>query len=83
MNHNILLIDDDRSFRDSMSLFLKDEGFNVRAVANGDEAIALARQQIIPFSIALVDYHSFLIQSNFAPSFFQPILSCRPYHPQK
>lgn len=57
MNHNILLIDDDRSFRDSMSLFLKDEGFNVRAVANGDEAVALARQQIIPFSIALVDYH--------------------------
>ena len=44
MKHTILLIDDDKSFRDSMSLFLKDEGFNVRAVSNGDEAIALARQ---------------------------------------
>lgn len=57
MKHNILLIDDDRSFRDSMSLFLKDEGFTVRALSNGDEAVALVRQQIIPFSIALVDYH--------------------------
>ena len=57
MKHNILLIDDDKSFRDSMSLFLKDEGFCVRALSNGDEAVALVRQQIVPFSIALVDYH--------------------------
>ncbi len=57
MKHNILLIDDDKSFRDSMSLFLKAEGFCVRALSNGDEAIALVRQQIILFSVALVDYH--------------------------
>ncbi len=57
MKHTILLIDDDKSFRDSTSLFLKAEGFDVRAVSNSDEAIALVRQQIILFSVALVDYH--------------------------
>ena len=57
MKHAILLIDDDKSFRDSMSLFLKSEGFNIRALSNGDEAIALVRQQITLFSVALVDYH--------------------------
>ncbi len=57
MKHTILLIDDDKSFRDSMSLFLKSEGFNVRALSSGDEAIALVRQQIILFSVVLVDYH--------------------------
>ena len=57
MKHTILLIDDDKSFRDSMSLFLKSEGFNVRALSSGDEAIALVRQQIVLFSVALVDYH--------------------------
>ncbi len=40
-----------------MSAFLEDEGFFVRAVSSGDEGIALIRQKIIPFSLALVDYH--------------------------
>ena len=40
-----------------MSAFLEEEGFFVRAVPNGDEGIALVRQKVIPFSLALVDYH--------------------------
>jgi DNA-binding NtrC family response regulator len=57
VQHNILLIDDDASFRASMSAFLSDEGFFVRTAANGDEGVALVRQKVIPFSLALVDFH--------------------------
>lgn len=57
MRHNILLVDDDRTFLESMSLFLKNEGFHVYPLTNGDEAIALIRQGIISFSVALIDYH--------------------------
>ncbi len=57
MQHNILLVDDDAGFRGSMSAFLEEEGFFVRAVSSGDEGIALIRQKVIPFSLALVDYH--------------------------
>lgn len=57
MLHNILLIDDDAAFRASMSTFLSDEGFIVRSVASGEEGIALIRQKITAFSLALVDFH--------------------------
>lgn len=57
MKHNILLIDDNAVFLRSMSEFLEQEGFLVRAVARGDEGVALVRQRIIPFSLALIDYH--------------------------
>mgnify|MGYP000116562330 FL=1 len=57
MKHNILLVDDDFAFRKAMTSFLEDEGFFVKAVSNGDEAIALVRQKLIPFSLALIDYH--------------------------
>lgn len=57
MKHNILLIDDNPAFRSSLTSFLEDEGFFVRAVESGEIGIALVRQKLIPFSIALVDYH--------------------------
>ena len=57
MKHHILLIDDACSFRESTSSFLKKEGYEVTSVANGDEAIAIVRQGISQFSLALVDYH--------------------------
>ncbi|MBL7670302.1 MAG: sigma-54-dependent Fis family transcriptional regulator [Bdellovibrionaceae bacterium] len=57
MKHNVLLVDDDPAFRRTMSDFLEEEGFFVRAVSSGDEGIALIRQKVIPFSLALVDYH--------------------------
>ena len=57
MKHSILLIDDDIAYRRSTTAFLEDEGFFVRAVETGDEGVALIRQQVFPFTIALVDYH--------------------------
>lgn len=57
MKHNILLIDDDAAIRSSMKAFLEDEGFFVKAVESGAEGVALVRQKIVPFSLALVDYH--------------------------
>lgn len=57
MKHNILLIDDDPAILSAMTAFLKDEGFFVKAVSNGPEGIALIRQNTIPISLALVDYH--------------------------
>lgn len=57
MKHNILLIDDDAAILTSMTAFLTDEGFFVKAVQSGLEGIALIRQKTIPFSLALVDYH--------------------------
>lgn len=40
-----------------MSMFLKDEGYEVTVVSGGDEAVALVRQDVHQFSIALIDYH--------------------------
>lgn len=40
MKHNILLIDDDLSILKSMSDFLSDEGFFVKAVQSGSEGAA-------------------------------------------
>ncbi|MCK6599399.1 MAG: response regulator, partial [Bdellovibrionaceae bacterium] len=57
MKHNILLVDDDAVFRKAMGSFLEDEGFFVKSVSSGDEAIAIVRQKLIPFSLALIDYH--------------------------
>lgn len=57
MKHNILLIDDDPAILKSLTGFLNDEGFFVKAVQNGSEGAALIRQKTIPFSLALVDYH--------------------------
>lgn len=57
MQHNILLIDDDPAIRSSMKSFLEDEGFFVKAVESGDEGVALVRQKVLPFSLALIDYH--------------------------
>jgi len=54
---NILVIDDKASTRDSTKLFLEKEGFFVKAVATGGEAIALIRQKIIKFAAAVVDFH--------------------------
>ena len=52
-----ILIDDDPAIRSSMKAFLEHEGFFVKSVETGDEGIALVHQKVIPFSLALVDYH--------------------------
>lgn len=40
-----------------MRVFLQEEGFIVRTVGNGSEGIALIRQNISSFSLAIIDYH--------------------------
>lgn len=57
VKHNILLIDDDLRVLASTKAFLEQEGFFVKAVQNSDEGIALVRQNTIPFSLALIDFH--------------------------
>jgi DNA-binding NtrC family response regulator len=57
MKHYILFIDDNDRLRESMQRFFDREGFVGKCVATGAEGIALVRQKIFPFSIALVDYH--------------------------
>lgn len=57
MKHGILLVDDDKNFLETMSSFLKNEGYSVIACQSGDEAIAIVRQNLYAISIALVDYH--------------------------
>lgn len=57
VKHHILVIDDDINVRNSMRAFLQDEGFQVRTFASGDEAIALIRQNIVQFTLAMVDFH--------------------------
>ena len=57
LQHNILLVDDDPNIRNSMVAFLKDEGFAVRAVETGEEAIAIVRQGINQFSLGVIDFH--------------------------
>lgn len=57
MKHNILLVDDDKGFLDSMSSFLRSEGYGVISSQSGDEAVAIVRQGLYSISLALVDYH--------------------------
>lgn len=40
-----------------MKSFLQEEGFLVKTVSGDDEGIAYIKQNIIPFSLAIVDYH--------------------------
>lgn len=57
MKHTILLVDDNQSFCLSMATFLKDEGFNVTVCYDGYEAVAMVRQKMHQFSVALIDYN--------------------------
>jgi two-component system, NtrC family, nitrogen regulation response regulator NtrX len=57
MKHYILFIDDNDELRASMQSFFDKEGFTGKCVATGEEGIALVRQKVFNFSLALVDYH--------------------------
>lgn len=57
MKHHILLVDDDPTLIKAMIGFLSGEGFSVTTCDNGFEAIALVRQKIQQFSVALIDYN--------------------------
>lgn len=57
MKHYILFIDDNEKLLQSMQDFFDREGFIGKCVSTGHEGIALVRQKVFPFSVALVDYH--------------------------
>lgn len=57
MKGNILVIDDDNFIRDALKMTLEAEGFFVKGVSSGAEGIALIRQRLLPFVLAIVDYH--------------------------
>lgn len=75
MKHHILLIDDDQVIRTAMKSFLQDEGFLVKTVATGEEGIALIKQNIIPFSLAIIDYH---LQNESGKDVIKKIMSINP-----
>lgn len=52
---NILLIEDDLSMRETVKAILEDDGYAVKGVETGLEAIELANQ--MSFDIALIDYN--------------------------
>ncbi|MFQ6098437.1 MAG: response regulator [Armatimonadota bacterium] len=49
----VLIIDDDRSMRLTLSLILEDEGYRVLTAASGEDGLAMARTN--PVDVALVD----------------------------
>jgi CheY-like chemotaxis protein len=49
----ILVVDDDTAIRDSLSDLLQDEGYEVAAVENGQEALEYLRRQQAPCLILL------------------------------
>ncbi len=51
--HNVLVVDDEEALRTVLSGELVNEGYNVGNAADGDEAIAIIKQQ--PFDIVLLD----------------------------
>ena len=55
MKHNCMLVDDDPMIRKTVKAALEDDGFHVKAVANGYEAIAHIRQKTKPYSVIMVD----------------------------
>ncbi|HEX7673554.1 MAG TPA: sigma-54 dependent transcriptional regulator [Bdellovibrio sp.] len=57
MKLNVLVIDDDPLIRNSLKLTLQDAGYFVKTVSSGAEGVALIRQNILPFSLVIVDYH--------------------------
>jgi CheY-like chemotaxis protein len=50
---NILIVEDDAATRDALTMVLTDEGYSVRAAANGREAIDLLRGGAAPDLIIL------------------------------
>ena len=55
VKHNFLFVDDDPLIRKTFKAALEEDGFFVKAVANGFEAIAHIRQKTAKYSLVLVD----------------------------
>lgn len=53
MQSNILVVDDERTIRDSLEMLLREEGYNTAKVANGKEALELLNES--NFDILITD----------------------------
>ncbi|MBP7377761.1 MAG: response regulator, partial [Pyrinomonadaceae bacterium] len=45
MPDSILIVDDERGIRETLSSVLRDEGFAVESVASGEECLEITRKQ--------------------------------------
>ena len=53
-NARILIVDDDEIVRDSLSITLEQEGYNVDTACNGKEAVEMSYQNY--FNLAIIDW---------------------------
>ena len=53
MTHSILIVDDESGIRQSLAALLRDEGYQVDAVASGEECLEAVERK--PFSLVLLD----------------------------
>jgi CheY-like chemotaxis protein len=54
-NRTILVVDDDRDIRETLSEILRDEGYRVATAANGSEALKLLRSLAAAPALVLLD----------------------------
>src|SRR5262245_400031 len=47
MNHKVLIVDDDRSFCEALELGLQRQGYGVKWLTSGDQALQLIREEAI------------------------------------
>ena len=53
MNHNILITEDEKGIRDAISIYLKNQGYNVFEAENGKEGLKIVEEKEI--HLAIVD----------------------------
>lgn len=57
MRSRILLVDDERSVRDSLYTLLEGDGYEVLAAGNGQDGLTIFRQSIPPIELLVTDYN--------------------------
>ena len=69
MAHRILVVDDEPMVRALIARALSDEGYEVVAVANGDDALDAARRAVVTFDL--------IVTNNYMPGLNGPELVAR------
>ncbi len=57
MPHRILLVDDEKSVRDSLYTLLESNGYEVLVAGNGPDGLTIFRQSIRPIELLVTDYN--------------------------
>ncbi len=57
MPQRILLVDDEKSVRDSLYTLLESNGYEVLAAGNGPDGLTIFRQSIRPIELLVTDYN--------------------------